>query len=285
MMLEIAIGDAYGAGFEYVDQSITDKENDLSHYHEHSKYCLGNGKYTDDTQMSIAIAEMISERKSWTHQNIADKFVEVFKRDEREGYASGFYEFLKSVNSGDEFISKIRPDSEKSGAVMRASPIGYMPNINLVKNYSCMQAQLTHNTQLGINSAIASALMSHYFIYILGEKKDLGNFIEKHVPGNWTSVWRGRVGQKGVDSTHAAISSIMKYDSLSSLLKGIVDLGGDVDTAAAIALGAASCSLEIKKDLPQVLVEGLENGEYGRDYLIKLDQKVRQEFFGRSGGW
>ena len=30
MIVEIAIGDAYGAGFEYVDRRITDQHNNLS---------------------------------------------------------------------------------------------------------------------------------------------------------------------------------------------------------------------------------------------------------------
>jgi ADP-ribosyl-[dinitrogen reductase] hydrolase len=37
-------------------------------------------------------------------------------------------------------------------------------------------------------------------------------------------------------------------------------------------LGAASQSSEIEQDLPLVLYEQLENGAFGRDYLIQLDK-------------
>ena len=49
---------------------------------------------------------------------------------------------------------------------------------------------------------------------------------------------------------------------------------GDVDTVAAIALGAASCSPEYQQDIPQHLIENLENVEYGQDYLMNLDHKL-----------
>ena len=52
------------------------------------KHPLLYKKYSDDTQMSLAIAELVIEEKDWTSQLIADKFVAVFKRDERFGYSS-----------------------------------------------------------------------------------------------------------------------------------------------------------------------------------------------------
>ena len=32
----------------------------------------------------------------------------------------------------------------------------------------------------------------------------------------------------------------------------------------------------LRRDLPGHLVEGLENGEYGRDYLVGLDKRLRE---------
>jgi hypothetical protein len=51
---------------------------------------------------------------------------------------------------------------------------------------------------------------------------------------------------------------------------------GDVDTVAAIALGAASCSSEYEQDLPTNLINNLEQGQYGREYLIDLDRKLME---------
>ena len=179
MLLELAIGDAYGAGFEYVDRSIIKRFNNLKEYRKHQKYDIGDGRYTDDTQMSLAIAELLVEGVEWTPLNIANKFVEVFKRDPREGYAGRFYQFLQEVKTGEEFLQKMHPESDKSGAAMRACPIGFIPDIQEVIRHATIQAKLTHNTPLGINAAVAAALMSHYFIYNHGGKRRSRNIYRK----------------------------------------------------------------------------------------------------------
>ncbi|MBW4574389.1 MAG: ADP-ribosylglycohydrolase family protein [Aphanothece sp. CMT-3BRIN-NPC111] len=274
MLLELAIGDAYGAGFEYVSSNIVESNNDLSRYFKHPRHSIRPGCYTDDTQMSIAIAETIVNQEPWTPEVLATQFVESFKRDPREGYASSFYQFLLQVKDGREFIEKIIPTSDKSGAAMRAAPIGVFSTVEKVIEAATIQAAITHNTPDGINAAIAAALMSHYFIYQLGSKKELGVFIEKRVFGEWSKPWQGKVKSKGWMSVRAAITAVMRNDSMSELLKDCISFTGDVDTVAAIALAAGSCSVEITQDLPPHLIKALENGSYGRDYLINLDSKL-----------
>jgi ADP-ribosyl-[dinitrogen reductase] hydrolase len=274
MLLELAIGDAYGAGFEYVNAHLLRQFNDLSRYVQHPRHGTKPGQYTDDTQMSLAIAEAIVSSEDWTRENLARRFVEVFKRDPREGYAGGFHSFLRKVKDGAQFLAEIGGDSDKSGAAMRACPIGIFPAIPEVKRKAEIQAAITHNSPDGIRAAQAAALMTHYFLYRLGEREDLGAFLEKHVDGQWTVAWHGKVGSKGWMSVQAAVTAIHQHPTLSGILKACIDFGGDVDTVATIALGAASCTFEIRQDLPQHLIDTLENGTYGRDYLIALDQKL-----------
>ncbi|WP_375510803.1 ADP-ribosylglycohydrolase family protein [uncultured Nostoc sp.] len=272
MLLELAIADAYGAGFEYADEIIVN--NDLSRYVEHPRFRLNPGSYTDDTQMSIAITEVIVAQAPWTAEVLADSFVRAFKRDPREGYARNFYHFLVEIQDGLEFLIKIRSDSDKSGAAMRAAPIGIYPTPEKVIQATTIQAAITHNTPDGINAAVAAALMSDYFIYRFGAKRKLGQFLEGYVSGEWSKPWEGKVKSKGWMSVRAAIIAVMRNDSMSELLRDCIAFTGDVDTVAAIALAAGSCSEEITQDIPNHLVTGLENGAYGRDYLIGLDKQL-----------
>jgi ADP-ribosyl-[dinitrogen reductase] hydrolase len=274
MLLELAIGDAYGAGFEYVDAAMIHRQNDLSRYVKHPRHNIQPGFYTDDTQMSLAIAEAIVSGEPWEPGMLARRFVEVFKRDPREGYASGFYHFLQRVNDGEQFLRDIRPTSDKSGAAMRAAPIGIYPTISLVIERCRLQAALTHNMPLGINAAVAAALMTHYFLYHLGPKKELGTFLEKQVSGHWATPWTGSVKSQGWMSVQAAVTSLIRSATMSDLLKTCIQWSGDVDTVAAIALAAGSCSAEITQDLPLHLVDMLENRQYGKDYLRSLDMKL-----------
>src|SRR5262249_28430723 len=126
----------------------------------------------------------------------------------------------------------------------------------------------------GKNAAVAAALAAHYFAYDLGKKCDLGAFLSSQVPGQWAAPWDGEVGSKGWMSVRAAVTALVGSESLSELLRACVAFTGDVDTVAAIALGAGSLSAEIEPDLPAHLVSGLENGPYGREYLAALDQRL-----------
>jgi ADP-ribosylglycohydrolase len=229
--------------------------------------------YTDDAQMSLAVAELLVEGGAWTPGRIASKFVEAFHRDPREGYAGGFYDFLCRTTTGEEFLRNIRPDSDKSGAAMRAAPLGVLSTIGTVLEYGRIQAALTHNTPDGIHAAQA-ALLTHYFLYDLGGKDEVGVFLENMVPGQWNAPWIGGVKSKGWMSVRAAVTAVRRNDSLAALLQDCIAFTGDVDTVAAIAMPAAACSQEYVQDLPPRLVATLENGAYGRDYIVDLDRRL-----------
>jgi len=270
MLVEIAIGDAYGAGFEYAAPG-PGRPNDLARYYPHPRHGIAPGCYTDDTQMSLAVAETLLEHgTAATPLQFIEKFVLAFKRDPREGYASRFWAFLKSVRDAADFAARISPASAKSGAAMRACPIGVLPAIEDVLLVAERQAQTTHDTAGGIHSAQATALATHYFLYGLGKRADLPHFLQAHVAGIW-SPHRGEVGAEGVVAIRAAVTAVIAEDSLSGILRRSVDFGGDVDTVAAIALGIACGSVEHARDLPPVLYETLEDGPYGMTYLRDLD--------------
>lgn len=282
MLVEIAIGDAYGAGFEYADSALVRQKNNLSGYVRHPRHGIRPGNYTDDTQMSLAVAELIVSSQSWTRENIARSFLEAFQRDPREGYASGFYRFLRETRNAERFLATIRPDSDKSGAAMRASPIGVYPSVAEVVEKATLQARITHDTRDGVRAAVAAALMSHYFLYRLGPKRDLGRFLESHVEGRWNTPWKQKVGSKGWMSVQAAATAVMAHDRMGAILLACIGFEGDVDTVAAVALGAASCSDEVAQDLPAHLYDTLENGRFGRDYLATLDARLLGQVAGRS---
>ncbi len=274
MLIELAIGDAYGAGFEYAPEDFIRRHNRATHFVQHPRHSIRPGRYTDDTQMSLAIAEALVSGDRWTPAMLAGRFVAAFRRDPREGYARGFHAFLSETEDGEEFLAQIRPDSDKSGAAMRAAPIGVLPTIGQVVDRAQVQARLTHDTPDGTNAAIAAALMSHYFLYDLGPKAELGAFLASRVPGAWAAPWSGKVGPKGWMSVRAAITAVTRNDSLEGLLIDCVGFTGDVDTVATIALAAASCSRDYAPDLPENLLAMLEDGPYGRPYLAELDARL-----------
>ena len=310
MLVEFGIGDAYGSCFENTSNDFVKRNNDLN-YEVHPRILkrypadkqptlVPSGCYTDDTQMSIGVVEMMLDQDfDWYDKEaMADKFLECFKRDERRGYTP--YLFLTMMNSktGKELLSKLGGKSDKSGAFMRSAPIGVYADLDEVMEKAALNAMVTHDSWVGRNSAIGAAMMTHYFYHDLGPKEDLIKWLKDNhfgqtlfakrsfrVPadGNATvevKPWQPdqRVRVHGWDCFEAALYAIDESKSLSEVLLCSVSLGGDSDTVATVAMAAASCSREIKQDIPEVLKQKFEDGAFGHKFLIDLDNRLMEAF-------
>ena len=268
MLLEIAIGDAYGAGFEFASAEKVRRKNHLISYQQH-ELGMPMGSYTDDTQMSLALAELLIDKEELTHASIAEKFVQCFKRDIRKGYSKGLYQLLESVESGKEFLEKIQPISTRNGAAMRSAPLGIISNIDDLMAMSELHASVTHNTTIGIKSAQAVALAAHYLIYKKGPIDDLFKFVCEYSKFKWSNTFQGEVACCAEDTINALLTILKNNRNARDVLQNSVNFCGDVDTVASLGLGLASLSDEIEQSLPIFLYDNLENGKFGRDYIVK----------------
>lgn len=158
MLVELAVGDAYGAGFEFRNPVYVRVFNRVDRYRRPALTLSRGGRYTDDTQMTIAITEALLSQEPWTAEVIAHHFLQAFQRDPRTGYAPRFYQFLRSAENADDFCTRIRPTSDRSGAAMRAGPIGLISDIGALLEKAVIQARVTHDTEPGVASAQAAAL-------------------------------------------------------------------------------------------------------------------------------
>lgn len=161
---------------------------------------------------------------------------------------------------------------------MRAAPCGLLADRSEVFDLAMWQASLTHGTRDGMNAAAASALL--VWLCRDGCPRDkLGVTIRGMVPGYaWDEPWRGPVPVDGVPVVRAAVTAVSRVDSLKKVLRLGVSFTGDVDTLLAVAMPAASLHPHITPDIPQNLIDGLENGQYGRDFLADLDWRLFTKF-------
>jgi ADP-ribosyl-[dinitrogen reductase] hydrolase len=197
MLFEIAIADAYGAGFEYAAPT-PDRPNDASRYVRHPRH---NGKrpghYTDDAQCSAAIAECLLAG-TMTPLGVASAILAAFRRDPRDEYAGGFRSVLQAAVDGSDLLARLRPHSEKSGAAMRAGPVGLLPSLEAVLEVAALQARITHDSPGGVGAAQGAALMVFHQLRGLGPVAALPEFLAAHVPAiDWLAPNRGRAGPKG----------------------------------------------------------------------------------------
>jgi ADP-ribosyl-[dinitrogen reductase] hydrolase len=278
MILEAAIGDAYGAGFEFRELDFIIKNNSLTEYHKHGLYTEIYKRYTDDTQMAIAISELLLEEENWNEIKVANKFVEVFHRDKRRGYSNRVYDALDASRNGKDFIKIINNGSNGNGSAMRAYSIGHLKNIEQLLEFCEIQAKTSHNTIEGISCAKRVALAVHYFKYNLDKQSTLIEFINETLKEKEVYKITSPIDMHGYPTTQSVIKIVSEATSMRQCLKKSIDYGGDTDTVAALCMAILSQKEGCDKLLPTFLYEELENDKYGKNFLIKLDSELNNKF-------
>ena len=279
MLVEFASADAYGAGFEFVSDELIKKEHKLKKYYASRIDDLKEGEYTDDTQMTIGLIEFMLSGEEWTKENITKYFLKAFKRDQRCGYAKGFYSFLCSVEDADEFLEKINPESIRNGAMMRSVPLSYIENKEKLKEFAKIQASITHDTHEGIVSSQAVGLIGNYFLYHKGDPLKLKEYLLKETEEIFKDNFTERVPCAGIETVDAVITVLKNTKSLAEIIDLSVKFGGDTDSVASVAVGLATLRPDYyTNDLPEFLYSDLENGKYGREYLEQLEFKFLNKY-------
>lgn len=312
MLLRIAQADAYALAYEYVKEKdapgLKDELLRFERYLAHPSYHkLPPGTYTDDTQMSIAVAEYLLEVRTgpacvedrqqgifgfgeeFNHEDFARHFFDTFKRDPRDGYSRHFQSLLEEAKDADHLRSLIVPNSNKNGAAMRSVPLGVISDVKLMTAITAMQAAVTHATWGGINSAVSVALMSHFALY------DRRGFNAMHEwCTHWSAAheyfrgpWVGPVVEKSADkqglgvgmNTAWAVQTLLTTEtSLMGIMKRALEWGGDTDSVCAVAWGIASCRYP-DEVLPEFLETGLEpGGTYGVPFLKALGRSLMEAY-------
>jgi ADP-ribosylglycohydrolase len=277
MLFEIAIGDAYGAGFEFCPREKIVRCNDGRHYEGHEKG-IPAGRYTDDTQMSIAVAELLLREDEPDGGAFADAFLAAYRRDPRPGYSSHFAALLDASATGAELRARLLPGSRRNGAAMRSVPLAVIGDLARLRRVALAQAAVTHDSQEGRLSSHVVALMGHALLHARLRIDEVPSYVERHAGFVLQRDWSAEVACDAIETLHAVNTALQRHRAMSGLLRGCVEFGGDVDSVAAIAVGLASLSREYMDDIPATLVDGLEDGAFGRSYLRALDAKLVERF-------
>ena len=313
MILELAIGDAYGRPFEFNTPEFISKNNDVKGYkHRENEVVDGIGIYTDDTQMSLAIAEQMMSGLPGTQVRFAAHFVSAYKRDPRKGYSKRITNALEESkpNLPFEFILKAKQAGANSnGSVMRAVPLGLLSDPKEIMYRSIVQTSTSHGHIEAVNAATAVSLTAHFFyhhysrlseetvidkfrVYQEWIRKQMGSSVFDDIYKSYEMFADAKLNQtlqcdaKSTASLSIKLAWGMKKDviihdmttSATKILKRAIDIGGDVDSSASIALGLYSLRPDAKMDLPDSLYDNLENGPFGKDYMINMDVELQNKF-------
>lgn len=292
MLLRIAQADAYCMATEYIkfprDFGTYFNAQRFERYVAHPTHGLRPGTYTDDTQMSIAVAEFLLSGLEPSKLSFAEAFYAAFKRDPRNGYSRGFQVILESVGSGQQLLERLVPTSTKNGAAMRSVPLGVIRDVGVLCDTARVQASVTHDTPDGIISSTAVALLSHWSMYEDVPWDVMATRLAERWPEQsdvFVADWPDRPvcdmtreggRDVGLNTVTAVCTLLRKGTSLMDILKRVIAWGGDTDSVAAIAWGIASSRFR-DENPPEFLEHTLEpGGSYGAGYLLGLGSRLME---------
>ena len=259
--------------------------------------------YTDDTAMTIGLAESLIAQEHIEPRHLGDTFRTHYKREPWRGYASGPPTIFTLVERRGGTYTDIAQalfegqGSYGNGAAMRVAPVGlYFHAASDLYEQARRSAIVTHAHPIGIDGAavlakaIALALMldptaelpQDAFIQQLlnfaqtPEMREKLSVMEKLLAQNVAPMFAGMGLGQGIaahESVPFAIYAFLRYpDSFEQCLFCAALNSGDRDTVAAMA-GAISGAYLGSKVIPSAWREKLENLTTIENLALKLYTK------------
>ena len=240
-MLGAIIGDMVGSVYEFDNIKTTD-----------FPFFSQRSIYTDDSIMTVAVAEWLLTDNQHTHdtlEKIMVRYADAFPFPEG-GYGGSFAQWLFQPESlvdcktGKVAGKRVPYNSWGNGAAMRASAVGWkFCTLEETERVAALSASITHDHPEGIKGAQATA--AAIFLARTGKsKQEIKDYIEKRFGydlGTHTDELRKTYGWE--DSCQGtvppAIRAFLDSTDFESAVRIAVSLGGDSDTLACITGGIA----------------------------------------------
>ena len=221
-----------------------------------------NSCVTDDTVLSIAIAEWMLDRENTTPGNTLFKWAGLYPH---AGYGSSFKRFI--ANNGEY----VQPGSTHNGAAMRVSPVGFLSN----SLEECLElARESALPSHGSDEAIAAAQATAAAIWLArngSSKEEIKSYISQKFGYDLSITYdeaRAEVHHARMlrdidyDTSHNriirasytvqdALITFLAGNSYEEIIKLSIYMGGDADTVAAIAGGIAAAYYGVPENIIQ----------------------------------
>jgi len=289
-LLGTAVGDALGAPVE--GWSIKEVQ---SIHRAGVRWPMRSGRYTDDTEMMIGVAESLIRLKGFEGADMARTFIQNY--DPARGYGPGTEAALTRLRAGEQWEDASRAvfggaGSYGNGAAMRIAPVGlfYYDDLNQLRTIAYQSSHITHAHELGKEGAALQAVAVAFAVR--GERHDMLSALKGFVHHEVYTAKLQKLeallateaskeeiiaalgtGEAAFDSVPTAIYAFLRFASFEASVTYAVSLGGDSDTIGAMT-GAISGAYYGEEAIPADWLERLEDGAKGRRYIKRLAEEL-----------
>jgi ADP-ribosylglycohydrolase len=299
----LAIGDAIGFPVEFLKlEQIKERfgPEGISALQQFHDYPFG--AYSDDTQMTIAVANGLLESNNPDDledvmKHIADEFIEWCNSPENnrapgETCCIG----CENLERGGHWTESGVRDSKGCGAAMRSAPIGLFYNdVNKVVEVAAAVSACTHAHPTGIASGIATAVLVHLAIRgyepfdmpdkvceLTGKYDTKSELLQKMLQVREVldeepeqAIPKLGQGWTGEEAVAIAVYSFLKSPSdYRKTVLAAANITGDSDSTACIA-GAISGAYNGLRAIPEKWIREVENSGMLGKLAEKLYEKHR----------
>lgn len=255
--------------------------------------------YTDDTHMTIGVAESLLECRGFDGTHMASRFVHNYAEEPWRGYGPGPPRVFRLIAGGepwDQASAHVYPGgSFGNGAAMRVAPVGLFFHDDPIqlRRVAHGSSLVTHSHPLGMEGAALQAMaVAMAVVEDPATPLDISSFVCRLHDWCTEDVYRSKLdrfplllervderlevvtelghGIEAFNSVPTAIFSFLSHATdFVSTVTYAVSLGGDTDTIASMA-GAISGAYLGADALPLDWQERLEN----RDYISQLADRL-----------
>jgi len=290
VLLGTAVGDALGVPFEtklanYEPLVAWDGKTFLGSEHHRLK----PGQYSDDTQMSLMVAESLIENHGFNPDDLAERYVDWIASGRARGYGKTTMLAITNLVNGKHWSESGIAGSYGNGTAMRAAPFGvyFRNDLQSLVSICKMDSAITHASDEAEAGSIAIGLAAAYAVNreteglldelwrILPDSKvksiiySLDSLIDSPyiTPEQALRV----IGTKADvrQTVPAALYCFLKFRTYGEAIEAAIRAGGDTDTTAAI-VGGLFGARDGTMDMSYSWIEGVEDS--GK--LIKLDSQL-----------
>jgi poly(ADP-ribose) glycohydrolase ARH3 len=291
-LLGVAVGDALGAPFEGA-RGV--HPGDLQRLEEEPGPLI----YTDDTAMTIGMAESLVERRGFDGAHMAAVFARNFAAEPWRGYGAAPPQVFRLIERGVPWDQASRglfggSGSFGNGAAMRVAPAALLAfrDLEQVAWLARQTAVITHAHELGLEGAVVQAsavalLLQHppdrplsdrAFLDMLRGQVQTPVYLEKleRVQALLPDGAREEViaqlgnGIEAYKAVPAALYALLRHaGSFAEVVAYAISLGGDTDTIASMAGALAGAHLG-EEAIPRVWRERVEGAARLRELADAL---------------
>lgn len=237
-------------------------------------------RFTDDTVMTLAVANWLMNSKGHLSCDLEDEMQFFGGKYPRAGYGGMFRKWLVS--------SDPQPyNSFGNGSAMRVSPCGWVSeDINEILKIARKSSEVTHNHPEGVKGAQAVAMAIWIARTIKQKTNHTPDSIKKAIKNGVSEIYGYDLNRTIDDiiksgykfnetcqgSVPEAIIAVLESTDFESAIRNAIRLKGDADTQACIAGAIAEAIYGIPDEFKQVVESKLDS------FLLDIVKQFNEKY-------